>query len=96
MYATVSAIAQDPYIAARTRACIADQVVANNNSSLSMLRPQLDVGVMMWLLAAQPGWSAAWESAQATARAEDAPPLGNDVTVITDAMILAAVQAVHP
>lgn len=41
-----------------------------------------------WDLAATPGWAAAWESAVAGGN----PDPGADETVITDAMILAAVQ----
>jgi hypothetical protein len=43
------------------------------------------------LIAAQPGWSEAWESALATGN--EYP--GSDDAVITDGMILAAVQAVN-
>jgi hypothetical protein len=41
------------------------------------------------LLAAQPGWSQAWESAVAAGN----PAPGGDAAVITDGMILSAVQA---
>lgn len=43
-----------------------------------------------WQLAAQPGWAAAWGSA---VLAELQGELGSRADVITDAMILAAVQA---
>ena len=44
-----------------------------------------------WYLAASPGWAAAWESA--VAGDNDDP--GADDAVITDAMILSAVQDLH-
>lgn len=95
-YATISIIAQDPDIASRVRGCIASEVVANQYTSMSTLRTRLDLSAAMWLLAAAPGWGAAWESALASTRATDAPPIGADSAVITDGMILSAVQALRP
>lgn len=95
-YATVSIIAQDPDIAARVRGCIANEVMANQYMSTSTLRSRLDLSASMWLLAASAGWAAAWESALASTRAEDAPAIGADPAVITDGMILSAVQALRP
>ena len=45
----------------------------------------------MWKYAAQPGWAAAWDSAIASKK-ED---IGDDESVITDNMILAATQAIR-
>lgn len=95
-YATVSIIAQDPDIAARVRGCIANEVMANQWMSTSTLRARLDLSASMWLLAASPGWTAAWESALAADRTGNPLTIGNDPTVITDSMILSAVQALRP
>lgn len=95
-YATVSVIAQDPDIAARVRGCRASEVVANQYTSMSTMRDRLDLSAAMWLLAAAPGWTTAWESALAATRPVDAPPIGADPAVITDGMILSAVQALRP
>lgn len=94
MYATVSTIAQDPDIAARVRGCIASEV-ASAYPSMLVLSQRLNLSAAMWLLAAAPGWVPAWESASAATRATDAPPIGADPGVITDGMILSAVQALH-
>lgn len=95
-YATVSVIAQDPDIAARVRGCIANEVMANQFMSISTLRARLDLSASMWLLAASAGWAAAWESALASVRPDGSPTIGNDPAVITDGMILSAVQALRP
>jgi hypothetical protein len=95
-YATISTIAQDPDVAARVRGCLASEVIASQYMSVSKLRDQLDLSAKMWLLAASPDWAPAWEYASATTRAEGAPTIGNDPAVITDGMILSAVQALRP
>lgn len=95
-YATVSIIAQDPDIAARVRGCIATEVMANQYTSMSTLRDRLDLSAAMWLLAAAPGWAAAWESALAADRTGNPLTIGADSAVITDNMILSAVQALRP
>lgn len=46
----------------------------------------------MWEFSAQPGWVAAYASAMANGSTEP----GNDESVITDGMILSAVQALAP
>lgn len=95
-YSTISIIAQDPDIAARVRGAIAQEVVASGYNSISTLRAKLDISTVLWLIAAQPGWTAAWESALAATRPDGSPAIGADPAVITDAMILSAVQAVRP
>ena len=45
----------------------------------------------MWLFATQPGWESAYETALDNGK----PKPGEDQTVISDAMILAAVQALQ-
>lgn len=46
----------------------------------------------MWSLSSQPGWDATYAAALSVGK----PKPGEDETVITDAMILAAVQALRP
>lgn len=86
-YLTVSEIRQDPIIRDRVSACIAVEGINSN-------RPEDWATEHAWQLAAQPGWSAAWESAQASHTEEGYEP-GKDPSVITDAMILSAVQAIR-
>jgi hypothetical protein len=52
--------------------------------------PQDWVAVQSWALAAQPGWADAWSYARE--QGIEAPERGRSDTVITDAMILSAVQ----
>jgi hypothetical protein len=81
-YLTVSRIAADSFMRLRCAACAAvDRVPDPENWAF---RHSL-------LLAAQPGWSEAWESALAAGN----PAPGSDAAVITDGMILAGVQAVR-
>jgi len=47
---------------------------------------------MIWQIVASPGWSEAWDSAQAAASVNDNPDTGARDDVITDGMILSAVQ----
>lgn len=56
----------------------------------SVESPEVWVQAWKWKLASSPGWDAAWDSAVAGGVAEP----GADEAVITDAMILSAVQAI--
>lgn len=79
-YATIAAMAQDLALFQRLTAAAAEE---------HKTRPYPDwVDTYRWDLAATPGWAAAWESAVANLN----PDPGNDPAVITDGMILAAVQ----
>lgn len=49
-----------------------------------------------WVLAASPGWATSWDSAKAAETINQNPDTGQRDDVITDAMILAAVQALLP
>jgi hypothetical protein len=81
-YLTVSRIAADQFMRLRCGACAAvERIPDPENWSF---RNSL-------LLSAQPGWSEAWESALAAGNEQP----GKDAAVITDGMILAAVQAVR-
>jgi hypothetical protein len=46
----------------------------------------------IWQIAGSPGWAEAWESAEASATDNTNPDIGARDDVVTDAMILAAVQ----
>lgn len=78
-YLDIWNISQDPYLRSRITACAAQEGV-----------PVPDAWAYSNALriAASPGWSAAWSSAIASSN----PNPGKDETVITDGMILAAVQ----
>jgi hypothetical protein len=53
--------------------------------------PQAWAQLYRWELASQPGWDAAWDSAQA---ADPGSDHGSNEAVITDGMILSGIQAV--
>lgn len=83
-YLTIALIRQDPWVRDRAIACAATEGVD---------QPEQWVMDRVWALAAQPGWSNAWESAVASNTEPGYLP-GRDEAVITDAMILAAVQSI--
>jgi len=74
-------MAQDRNLLTRIMACAAQE---------NKPQPQQWVQRFNWKLAASPGWDAAWDSAVASGIHDP----GNDESVITDGMILAAVQSV--
>lgn len=82
-YLIVAMIRQDPWIRDRVAACAATEGVS---------APEQWTMEHAWQFAAQPGWAAAWESALAVHPEDDYLP-GKDEAVVTDAMILAAVQS---
>lgn len=85
-YNDVADLTVDMDLRKRVTACAAIEKAVN---------PWYWVDQHMWEVAAQPGWAAAYASALADeTRAPDAPPVGRDESVITDGMILSAVQAV--
>jgi hypothetical protein len=79
-YFTISQMSHDPDLHERVSACAAQEQPDN---------PVQWAADNMLLLAAAPGWDAAWSSALAAGN----PAPGRDEAVITDGMILAAVQA---
>lgn len=81
-YNTIAKIAQDGALRHRIMACIAQEDPAAHASMWA--------DAHQWGLAASPGWAAAWESALAG----DVQQPGKDEAVISDAMILAAVQTI--
>lgn len=86
-YATVAVIRRDYDLANRVAACVAVEGLATY--------PEQWAGEHAWELAAQPGWAAAWESALANHPDDDEYRPSLDEGVITDGMILSAVQAIH-
>lgn len=83
-FADVAVIHQDPWIRDRVAACVA-------LTGSTAVRPEDWVAEHAWQLAKQDGWGAAWEAARLASK----DGIGADETVITDAMILAAVQALN-
>lgn len=82
-YKTVADIADSPSLRRRITACAAQQAKPD---------PEAWTLKYHWYLAASPGWAEAWESYLAGGPAGDP---GSDETVITDGMILAAVEAIE-
>lgn len=84
-------MAQDPDLRARIAACAATQTIPTSTPWLGR-----DNGPEGWArrhalaITGQPGWPAAW----ATALANNIETPGRDLGVISDGMILSAVQAV--
>jgi hypothetical protein len=79
-YYDVATMSADVDLASRVAACAAEEGRAD---------PRNWAAESMLILAASPGWGEAWASA--VAGGNEAP--GRDGAVITDGMILAAVQA---
>jgi hypothetical protein len=80
-YESISQAAQDPVLRSRIAACVAQEDHSGNH-------PLATTDLIQWRCAAEPGWGEAWESA--VAGSVEVP--GSDPGVISDAMILAAVQ----
>lgn len=81
-YAIQADLADDGYLRRRVTACAA---------TVGIDSPSEWAQDHTWQLSAQPGWVAAYASAVASEI--DRP--GADESVITDGMILSAVQAIH-
>lgn len=82
-YATIAAITQSGALYQRLTAAAAQE--GKNPTS-----PGSWVSANIWTLAASPGWAAAWESAIAGGVTDP----GANEGVITDGMILSAVQPI--
>lgn len=82
-YLTITRMVQSGVLTQRCVACAAQEVVGED--------PVTWVGTHTWLLCAQPGWSQAWESADAAAGAWQ--DHGANESVITDGMVLSATQS---
>jgi hypothetical protein len=93
-YLSIAAIAGDEYMTERLNACTTQQhylgtIDLGDSWGSSPGAPLSWVVNNRYVWASSPGWGAAWESA--LAGDPDAEP-GKDPAVITDDMILAAVQ----
>lgn len=84
-YSSVAAIRQDPWLRDRVAACAAVE---------GEPRPEEWVQTHAWPIAVQPGWAAAWDSALAAHTDAGYLP-GSDEAVISDPMILSAVQGLR-
>jgi hypothetical protein len=84
-YSTIDQIASSASLKNRAAAAAAEQGQSD---------PTGWVDRNIWVLAAEPGWAAAWESAEAALTLDQNPDTGVRPSVITDAMILSAVQAI--
>jgi len=82
-YNTIGKIASSPGLNKRISACAAQE--GEKNVSSWMLNN-------IWTVAASPGWDGAWESAENTQTENTNPDIGARNDVITDGMILSAVQ----
>lgn len=80
-YLSISQAATDPMLRARIAACCAQE-------STSELHATQLADSIQWRCCGEPGWGDAWESAKAAGNEN----IGADPAVITDAMILTAVQ----
>ena len=80
-YNVVAEMAEDLYLGRRLTAAAATELGLE-------LDPVAWVAAQQWRLASSPGWDAAWASAVAGG----VPLPGQDDAVITDGMILSAVQ----
>ena len=80
-YSDIAAMARDNSLRDRIAACAATEGVVDQH-------PTTWADTYQWQIVASPGWGEAWASA--TASGVTSP--GSDAGVITDQMILAAVQ----
>ena len=81
-YHAIGVAAQDEALRRRIAACIAQEAPTDER------HPIAHADAIMWQACASPGWGEAYAYALAT----DVPDPGADQAVISDAMILAAVQ----
>jgi len=93
-YETIAIAAKDYALGMRIAACVAQE-------SDGTEPPEQVAASIQWKCAAEPGWGEAWESALAAQPDPDPEvplqqqqfsAIGNDPAVITDGMILSAVQ----
>lgn len=84
-YMDVSVMARDGHLRERIAACAAKEGVTSP-------QPTQWADDHQWALAASPGWEEAWQYAREVGKIEH---LGLDEGVISDQMILSAVQALR-
>lgn len=88
-YDDIAAAAQDAQLRMRIAACVATQTGYTVPNGVRN-HPVEVAGAIQWACAGQPGWGDAYAYAVST----DVPSPGKDPAVITDGMILSAVQEV--
>lgn len=86
-FLTIVRMVQSSMLNQRCVACTAQELQTNDD-------PVTWVAQNIWLICASPGWSEAWASADAGAGTQG--DWGADEAVITDGMILSAVQPLVP
>ena len=82
-YNSIGKLASSAGLNRRINACAAQEGAENS---------QMWVMNNLYKLCSAPGWAAAWESAEASATDNENPDIGMRDDVITDEMILSAVQ----
>ena len=87
-YNSIALAAQDQDLRVRIAACVAQEYPGNP------AHPTVYADQIQWLCCGEPGWGDAYESALAADPPNPAP--GADPAVITDLMILGAVQKYPP
>lgn len=98
-YLSISTIANDEFMNERLNACVVQQLELGSIDIGTWGTGQ--GGALSWVVnnrylwAASPGWGAAWDYALAENNGPNYEP-GQDATVITDEMILEAVQQLAP
>lgn len=93
-YLSIAAIASDQFMTERMNAAATQQSYLGNVAMMPT-DPLTWVALNRYVWASSPGWGAAWDSALAAHPPETEPDYqpGKDPAVITDGMILSAVQA---
>lgn len=86
-YNAISDLTGSASLVDRIAACYATQPEANQD-------PHAWALARRWKFAAQPDWASAWQYAVDTTTSDTNPDIGAREGVISDVMILAAVQAV--
>ena len=95
-YLAIAAIAQDEYMNERMRACVTQEAYQGHIPLGVNDAPQW-VASNAYVWASAPGWGAAWQYALDSNPSADPPyEPGKDDAVITDGMILSAVQSLIP
>jgi hypothetical protein len=85
-YTSVVEMANSSSLIGRLTAAAAGESIAD---------PQAWVRTNLWKIVSSPGWADDWAYAADTASVNTNPDLGIRTDVISDAKILAAIQAVH-
>lgn len=83
-YNAIADMSQSNSLRSRVTACAAESGKPD---------PSTWSGSRMWQISASPGWNEAWANAVDNLNVNQNPDIGARTDVITDAMILAAVQA---